>query len=120
MAAVTQAETQLANTSLNGIDLFNTITDETTIPTVVESLNAQIEESCHSTNKPTRISSSVPDGSATLQIKHEEECKSNSFFIKHSYDLYDFINIFSGDRKQFRSMSRLRQSTNAIFVFEQE
>lgn len=80
MAAVTQAETQLANTSLNGIDLFNTISDETTIPTVVESLNAQIEESCHASIKP-RISSSE-ELSTNLRIKQEEECKSKTFFLK--------------------------------------
>lgn len=71
VAAVTQAETQLANTSLNGIDLFNTISDDTTIPTVVESLNAQIEESCHSTTHKAG-----EDSSPNVHIKREEEeCK---------------------------------------------
>lgn len=77
VAAVTQAETQLANTSLNGIDLFNPISDDTTIPTVVESLNAQIEESCHSTNKPVNTGEET---STNLRIKREEEeCKTRKY-----------------------------------------
>ncbi|XP_063700269.1 uncharacterized protein LOC134830650 [Culicoides brevitarsis] len=75
LAAVTQAETQLANTSLNGIDLFNTIPDETTIPTVVESLNARIEESCN------------PKIDPNLNIKREEKelVIENSFVPCRAY-----------------------------------
>lgn len=88
MAAVTQAETQLANTSLNGIDLFNTISDETTIPTVVESLNAQIEESCNNKISPTEDSN--------LRIKREEEeCKLSNKTQKLPKSHAKFI--FSGN-----------------------
>uniref|UniRef100_A0A336M4S0 CSON009833 protein n=1 Tax=Culicoides sonorensis TaxID=179676 RepID=A0A336M4S0_CULSO len=72
------AETQLANTSLNGIDLFNTISVETTIPTVVENLNAQIEDSCHTTKSNN---SSSHDSNANLRIKQEDELVIENSFV---------------------------------------
>lgn len=73
VAAVTQAETQLANTSLNGMDLFNGISD-TSIPTVVESINARIDE----TSSAGGFVKEIPNknnGVLVSTIKQEGECK---------------------------------------------